>query len=283
MTARSIGSVSISFGLVAIPAKLYTAHAKREVSFNRLDRETGSRVKQQTLSEATGRVLKHEDLVSGFEYTPDQFVTFTADELKAIEAKADPSQITVVEVAPRATLDTVHIVKSVLLDADKGGDRAMQLFASRLAKRGAVAIGQRGGRTRDELVVLAPGGERAALVMHECLYADEVRSLDKGEAAPLSLTKAERDLADQLLEELSVEAFDPSRFTDNGAARIAAAVEEKKAGGQIVVPPPVTTTIPLDLVSQLKASVRSAPKRTRRAPASARAGAPSGQRARAAG
>jgi DNA end-binding protein Ku len=280
MTARSIGSVTISFGLVAIPAKLYTAHAPKKVSFNRLDRETGSRVKQQMISEATGRVLKGEDLVDGYEYTPDQFVTFAAEELKALEAKADPSRITVVEVAPRATLDTVHILKSVLLDADKGGDRAMQLFASRLAKRGAVAIGQRGGRTRDELVVLAPGGERAALVLHECLYADEVRSLEKGDA-PISLTKAERDLADQLLEELAVEAFDASRFTDNGATRIAAAVEEKKAGGQIVVPPPVTTTIPLDLVSQLKASVRGAPRKTRRAPASQ--AAPSGQRARAAG
>lgn len=279
-TARSIGSLVITLGLVTIPAKLYTAHDKREVSFNRLVRATGARVKQQQISEADGAVLKPEEIVSGYEYTPGQFVTFTAEELKALELEGDPGRLKIGEVVPRTSIDARHITKTTLLGPDKGAERAYHLIASTLWRRGEVGIGQVGGRTRDELVVLAPiAGPVLSLAMHTCLYADEVRALEGVPTADLS--DDERVLADRLIAGLERPTFDPTRFTDRGAERVLAAVERKRAGGQIVVPPPRSAAgAPVDLLEQLRASVPPGPKKaSRRAPASQ---VQSGRRTRAA-
>lgn len=269
MASRSIGSVTILFGLVAIPAKLHTAHAKKEVSFNRLVRGSGARVKQLIVSAADGEHLKSDDIVSGFEYTPDQFVTFTPEELKALELEGDPGRVRIAEVVPRATLDPSHIVKTVNLSPDKGADRPYHLLATQLAARGAVAVGQRGGRTRDDLVVIAPIVTTlgVALRMHECLYADEVRGVDELQTSGVAISDVERKLADRLLDGLERPNFDAGRFADGGSARLKAAVDTKVDGRQIVIPPPQEAQGPIDLLEQLRASVPG-PKKARRAPAS---------------
>lgn len=259
MAARSIGSVTITIGLVTIPAKLFTATAKREVAFNRLERATGGRVKQPTVSSVDGRVLKHEDLVAGFEYTPDKFVTFEPDELKALELEGDPDRVRIVGLVPAATVDATHVTKSVFLGPNKGGERAYHLLASLLAHRGLVAIGQRGGRTRDELVVLAPHLSTEGLVMHECLYLDEVRTGTLTEVVPpgTPLSPEELELAGKLFDTLTRPSFRLAinAIADGGAARVKAAVDRKVAGQQIVVPPPREDAGPHVLIEQLRASV----------------------------
>jgi DNA end-binding protein Ku len=268
--ARALGSVTLSIGLVSIPAKLYTAQAKKEVSFNRLERATGSRVKQQMISASTGRVLEHGDLVSGFEFTPDQFVTFTAEELKALELESSPDVIRITEVVPTVTIDPTYVMKSVFLGPDKGADRAFALIASRLQARRASAVGQRGGRTRDELVVLSPAG--TGLVLHECFYADEVRGATLVEVSPpmsIALSDRELELADKLLDRHRRPSFVAGRFVDGGAKRLEAAVEKKKAGHEIVIPPPRADEAPMGLLEQLQASVARPVRKARTtAPAS---------------
>lgn len=288
MAARSIGSVTLVIGLVAIPAKLYTATSQRELAFNRLDRATGSRVKQQLVSAADGRLLEHADLISGFEYTPDKFVTFTAEELQALAAEADPDVVRIKRIVPAATVDPTHIVKSIFLGPNKGANRSYHLLASLLAHRGQVAIAQRGTRTRDDIFIVAPHRSGEGLVMHECLYEDEVRLatiVDPQVVPPgVVLAPEELELGNRLLD-----SFERSDFrnaladlVDTGDTRVKAAVDRKVAGHEIVVPPPRKDAgLPIDLLEQLRASVPvRGPKKTR-APAAPASQAQSRRRARA--
>ena len=173
--ARSIGSVTLRFNVVAIPAKIFTAQSEKKVSFNRIVKATGARVKQQLLEEASGRPVSWEDLVPGYEYELGKFVTFTKEELKSIEAEANPDEIRIREVVPLSSVDSRHLGKAQYLGPDKGGDYSFALVNLMLASRGLAAVGQRGGQTRDELIIIR--AQEHGLVMHEGLYADEVRSL----------------------------------------------------------------------------------------------------------
>lgn len=284
MTPRSIGTVTITLGLVAIPTKLYTATSKREVAFNRLERATGARVKQPTVSSVSGAPLEGEDVVSGFEYTPEKYVTFSADELKALELEADPDRIRIVGVVPAATVDPTHVIKSVFLGPNKGASRAYALLEALLSGRGQVAIGQWGGRSRDALVLVSPHASGHGLVLHECLYPDEVRASVLAEAVPADATISpdEMDLGVQLLDGLTRPSFlaAAAALTDGGAARVQAAVARKVAGHEVVVPVTRQADAPIDLLEQLRASVpppRSPKRASRRAPASE---VQSGRRAR---
>jgi len=262
MAARSIGSVTLVLGLVTIPLKLFTATSPKEVKFNRLDRASGARVKQKLFSEADGRELEHADLISGYEYTPDQFVAFDAEELKALEAEGEPERVRITEIVTAVTFEATNVAKTIILGPDKGANRAYHLVASLLAHRGLVAVGQRGGGKRDDLIVIAPHGSGEGLVMHECFYADEVR-LETLREVPAGVTLAplELELAGQLLDSMAQEKFAPERFVDGGAARVLAAVEKKVAGHRIVLPPPRENVAPIDLLAQLRASVPVLPVR----------------------
>lgn len=256
MAARSIGSVTLIIGLVAIPLKLFTATSAKEVKFNRLDRASGARVKQKLVSEADGRELAYADLISGYEYTPDQFVTFDVEELTALDAEADPDHVRITEVVPAVTFEATNVAKTIFLGPDKGANRAYHLVASLLANRGLVAVGQRGSGKRDDLIVIAPHGSGEGLVMHECFYADEVR-LETLREVPdgVALAPIELELAGRLFDSLMQQRFAPERFVDGGAARVQASVEKKIAGHRIVLPPPRKNGDPIDLLAQLRASV----------------------------
>ena len=286
--ARSIGSVTLSVGQVSIPSKLYSAHEKRQISFHRLERKTGARVKMPTVSSVDGRPLAADEMISGYEYTPGQYVVFEADELRAMEAEAEPDRVRIVGVVPADTVDSTHVTRSVFVGPDKGGERAYHLLASMLAHRAEVAVGQWGGRTRDELVILAPHTSGEGLVLHECLYSDEVRLGTLQEAVPpgVVLSPLELELAGKLLDVLARPTFRGAIETlaDGGAARVKGAVDRKVEGKEIVVPPPREDTGPLDLVEQLRASVpATATKGPKKARAAAPASAPATRSRRKAG
>lgn len=270
MAARSIGSVTLLIGLVAIPAKLFTAVSTKEVKFNRLHKPPcGSRIQQRTICAAEDKTLESEDVVLGYEYTPDKFVTFSPEELKALELAADPGRIRVVEVVPLATIDPKYLSRTVYLGPDKGAARAYRLIASQLEARASVAVGQLGTRTRDDLVIVRP--HEGGLVLHECYYADEVRSFAETEAvsgAPFAASRVERQLAGQLLDGLARPAFDAERFTNGGAERVRLAVARKVEGKEIVVPMPRASAETLDLEESLRASVAELGPGTKKAPAS---------------
>jgi DNA end-binding protein Ku len=256
MPARSIGSGTISFGLVSIPFKLFTATSAKAVSFNMLHKTCGSRLKQQLLCPVDNVVVERSDTVRGFEYQRDQYVRFTEEELKALEA-ARTGALELQEIVPADSVDFLYIEKTYFLGPDKGGDRAYRLLSEALEKNGQVAVGRFSQRGKDNLVLVRP--YKKGLILHECYYADEVRSFDEVETgATFDFKPLELELANKLVEQLKRDRFDAARFRDEWADKVMAAVEKKVAGEEIVETPEAPKAQIIDLLEALKRSVAAA-------------------------
>jgi DNA end-binding protein Ku len=253
MAARSIGSGTISFGLVSIPIRLYTATSAKSVSFNMLHKTCGSRLKQQLLCAAEGVPVERTDVIKGFEYARDQYVKFTDEELKSMEA-ARTDQLELVEFVPADTVDFIFIEKTYYLGPDKGGDRAYRLLSESLERAKRLAVGRFAQRGKDNLVLVRP--YKKGLILHECYYADEVRSFDDVETGgAFEFKEIELDLANKLIEQLDQPKFEPERFRDTWADKVKEAVEKKIAGEEVIAPPEAPKAQIIDLLEALKRSV----------------------------
>lgn len=253
MAARSIGSGTISFGLVSIPIRLYTATSAKSVSFNMLHKSCGSRLKQQLLCASEGVPVERTDVIKGFEYARDQYVKFTDEELKAMEA-ARTDQLELLEFVPASTVDFMYIERTYYLGPDKGGDRAYRLLSESLERAKRLAVGRFAQRGKDNLVLVRP--YKKGLILHECYYADEVRSFDDVETGgAFEFKDIELELANKLIEQLDQPKFEPERFRDTWADKVREAVEKKIAGEEVIAPPEAPKAQIIDLLEALKRSV----------------------------
>jgi DNA end-binding protein Ku len=253
MAARSIGSGTISFGLVSIPIRLYTATSAKSVSFNMLHKTCGSRLKQQLLCAAEGVPVERTDVIKGFEYARDQYVKFTDEELKSMEA-ARTDQLELLEFVPADTVDFIYIEKTYYLGPDKGGDRAYRLLSESLERAKRLAVGRFAQRGKDNLVLVRP--YKKGLILHECYYSDEVRSFDDVETGgAYEFKEIELDLANKLIQQLDQPKFEPERFRDTWVDKVKEAVEKKIAGEEVVAPPEAPKAQIIDLLEALKRSV----------------------------
>ncbi len=254
MAARATSSGTISFGLVTIPIKIFTATKPKSVRFSMLNGADKSRVKQQYVSSSTGEVVARDAMVKGYEYSRGQFVVITDDELKALEKKSDRT-IEIEEFVPIAQVDPIFYEKSNLLGPDKGGHKPYQLLAAAMLEAGRVAIGRFSTRGREQLVLLRPvdGG----LVMHGLYYADEVRSFEDIELqGDVEFKDGEVDLAHQLIDRLASDDFKPEKFEDDYRRSVLEAIDRKVAGEEIVAPPGEEKHEQIiDLVAALKESL----------------------------
>jgi DNA end-binding protein Ku len=255
MAARALASVTVSFGMVSIPVKLYTAtQAQAGVSFNLLHAGCGSRLKQQYLCAREGVVVERSDMVKGYEFSKDQYVTFTPEELKELEEKGTQT-IEISEFVPAESIDPIYYDKAYFLGPDKGGAKPYALLAESMRQTGQTAVGRYAARGKQYIVQLraVPGG----LVMQQLLYAPEVRSLaDVGiEEAPVR--DNELALAKQLIAQISSKQFDPGAYEDDVKKRIEAAVQKKVEGEEIAISPsaPETGAQVIDLMEALRASL----------------------------
>src|SRR5215469_13654438 len=254
MAARSIGTATISFGLVSVPVNLYSsAESKTGVSFNMLHKKCGTRLKQQYICPKDTEVVGRDDTIKGYEFAKDQYVTITPEDLKALEEKARGT-VDVVEFVPLAQVDREYLEKVYYLGPDKGGDRAYRLLAEALKDTGRAALGQYAARGQQHLVLLRP--RDGVLVMEQLHYADEVRSpsevpLGTGEVKPTELA-----LAKQLIEQSASETFEPEKYHDTVRDRVLEAIQGKIDGQDITadVTPAGGGKI-LDLMDALKASL----------------------------
>ncbi len=288
MAARATSSGTISFGLVSIPVKVYTATRSKSVHFHMLHAKDKSRLKQQYVCAADGEVVDRSETVRGYEYARDQYVVLTEEELKALETKSDKS-IEIEEFIPIEKVDPLYFEKSQLLGPDKGGQKAYRLLNEAMTLMGRVAIGRHATRGRHQLVLIRPVSR--GLMLHGLFYADEVRSFDDVEFGDdVALKAGEVELANQLIEQLASPRFEPTRYEDDYRRAVLEAVERKVAGQEIVAPPAAEEreTI-IDLVAALKQSLAekrgargAAPAAGReRKPAKAK-GKPSGARKKSA-
>ena len=251
--ARAISSGTLSFGLVSIPFKIYTAASAEGVKFHQLHKKCGNRIKYQVYCPTDDEVVDRASLVKGYEYAKGQFVLFEPEELKALEEEKTHN-LEIIEFVPLDTVDFVYVEKSYFLGPDKGGHKAYRLLSEAMQETGRVALGNHITRGKSHLVVLRPYHD--GLMLHQLFYENEVRrfeDIDRGDE--VSFKSAEVEMARQLIEQLSEERFDPSKFRDEFSARVLEAVEEKIAGKEITTSPEAPPAKVIDLFEALKASV----------------------------
>jgi len=254
MAARPISSATISFGLVSIPVQLYSSSDNsQKVRFNFLA-PSGSRVKQQYVDATSGELVERSELVKGYEFAKGQYVTFTADELKALDAEATGA-IEIVEFVPVDQVDRAYIDRTYYLGPDKGGSKAYALLGKAMEKTGWAALAKYAARGKQYLVLVRPVGNH--LVMEQLNYAHEVRSLDEVPAGDEKVQDTELKLAVQLIEQIAADEFDPSKYDDEVGDRMLAAIEKKVQDGSEITAPPEeeATTQVIDLMEALRASV----------------------------
>jgi len=253
MTARAIGSGTISFGLVSIPFKVYTAASSHNLSFNLLHKKCTSRMKQQYRCPVDDEIVERTEMVKGFEFAKDQYVTFSEEELKKLEsAKVDSLEIT--EFVPEATVDPIHVEKNFYIGPDKGGDKAFQLLAQAMKRTKKVAVGRYWTRGRQQVVLIRP--HHNGLVMQYIYYANEVRSYDEvGVGGATAFKDIELDMADKLIAQLSTAEFKADRYRDEYQDRVRSAVDQKVAGLEVSFVEEAPKAIITDLFEALKRSL----------------------------
>ena len=254
MAARSIASLTISFGLVSIPVKLYSAtEASRAISFNLLHKSCGSRLKQQYVCVKEEVPVPREDMVKGYEFAKDQYVIFTPEELKALE-ETGTHAADITEFVPIESIDPVYFDKAYYLAPDKGGAKPYALLARALRESNRCAIGRWAARGKQYIVMIRPVED--GLIMQQLLYAAEVRSIKDIEIPKTDVKDAELKLAQQLIEQQASEEFDPGAYTDDVRSRIEAAVEKKVEGQEITMTEaPEGGAQVIDLMEALRASL----------------------------
>jgi DNA end-binding protein Ku len=254
MAARSIGSGTISFGLVSIPIKLYTAASSQNVHFNLLHKKCGGRMRQQYFCPLDNEIVERGEMVKGFEYSKDKYVQFTDEELKKLEAEKS-DRLDIVEFVPAESVDLVYIEKTYYLGPDKGGDRAYKLLGEAMGRTKRIAVGRFWTRGKEQLVLVRP--YKGGLCLHQVYYSDEVRSMDDVERpGAVTFKPIEEELADKLITELSVTEFKPEQFHDEYRDRVDAAVEQKASGQEITTAPEQPQAEIIDLFEALKRSLK---------------------------
>ncbi len=256
MPPHSIGSGTLSFGLVSIPVKMYTAASSMGLSFNLLHEKCGGRIKQQQICPACNEVLERTSLVRGYEFAKDQYVRFTEEELKQLETEASRS-IDIAEFVPLEQVDPIYFEKTYYLGPDKGGDKAYRLLTDAMMKTDRVALAKFVMRGKENLVLIRASQD--GLMLHTMYFTDEVRDfgeVDKG--ADAKIKPGELDLALRLIDELSSKEFKPEQYKDEYRDRLLEVVESKVEGKEITsIAPQEQRTQVIDLMDALKQSLES--------------------------
>ena len=264
MAARSIASLSLSFGLVSIPVKLYSAtESSATVRFNMLDKD-GSRLKQQYVSEKDQHIVERAEMVKGYEFEKDRFVIFQPEELKALQ-ESPSHTIDIVAFIPDKAIDPIFYDKAYFLAPDKRGAKPYNLLMEAMRQSGRVALAKWAWKAKQYVVQVRPAED--GLVLQQLLYADEVRSMKDLDIEKATISEAELQLALQLIQQIAEDTYDPGRFEDKEKQRILAAIDEKIAGHQIVQPEeaqPAEGAQVIDLMDALRASLGKTPAAKRK-------------------
>lgn len=254
MSARVVGSATISFGLVSVPIKLYSsADSSSNIAFNWLNKNSGARLKQQYVDAQSGEKVDKADMIKGYEFSKGQYVTFTPEELKALDEKATNS-IDINEFIPLGKVDRIWLDKVYFLGPDKGGARAYHLLSEALSETGRAAIGQYATRGKQYLVLVRP--MNGILVMEQLHYATQLRQASEVPVEHVDLKDNELDLAKQLIEQSAADAFSPEAYHDTVADRVMESIQKKVEGEDITAEPTEEPQAKIiDLMEALKASL----------------------------
>ena len=279
---RSIWSGAISFGLVNVPVKLYSAVSRKTVRFHQLNRETGNRISQRRVDPVTEEEVAYEDIVKGYELTKDSYVVITPEELEAL----DPEKTRTIDIEDFVDLediDPIYYDHPYYLVPDTGATKAYGLLLNAMQESGKVAIAKVVLRSKEQLVAIRPQGD--LLCMETMIFADEVVAHDSIDDLPdakdLKASARELKMAQQLIDSLSTE-WEPEKYRDEYREKVLELIERKAAGEEIAVQPeaPQPTKVP-DLMAALEASLAAVKGSDGDEPKPKKAGAKSGAREKA--
>ncbi len=254
--ARAIWSGAISFGLVNVPIKLYSATSPKTVRFHQLSGKTGARIKQKRVDPSTGEEIPYEEIVKGYELTPDRYVMIEPEELEALDPKATKT-IDIVEFVDLEEIDPIYYDHTYYLAPTAGGAKAYRLLLEAMQEASKVGIGKVVLRSKQQLCALRPGD--GVLMLTTMLWGDEVLSPERVDeldaVADAEASSQELKMAQQLIESLSSD-FDPAEFRDEYRDRVLDLIERKAAGEEIAVQPQAEEPAAApDLMAALEASL----------------------------
>lgn len=266
--ARAINSATIAFGLVSIPCKVYsTSESTEEIKFNLLTK-AGNRVEQVYRDKVTQELVPREELLKGYEHAKDAFVTFTQDEIDALDAVAT-NRIELEVYVPAEEVDGLYLEKHYYLGPDKGADRGYALLAAALNDTGLVGIGRWSSRGNEHVVAIRPYQD--GLMIHQLRYERAIKAWDAvPERQHVEVTAAELGIAKQIIRAHAAPELDMSKYTDRVHDRIKELVETKAASGVAITvgaqPDQAAPSNVIDIMDQLRASLDAAPKKAPNAP-----------------
>lgn len=258
--ARPIWNGAISFGLVSIPVKLFSATVDRSVRFHQIDSRSGSRVRQKRVSEADGTEVPYEEIVKGYELGSGRYVTISDDEMAALDPKASRT-IDLIEFVDLESIDPIYYDSAYILGPDPATAKPYALLLNAMAEAGKVGIASFVMRGKERLCALRADDDK--LVLSTMRYADEIRAASEIEqldaVREVELNDKEVAMAGQLIASLDAE-FDPSRFHDHYREKVLELVERKRAGDHSVleVAEAEDDHKVIDLMAALEASVADA-------------------------
>ena len=254
---RAIWSGAISFGLVNVPVKLYSAVSKKTVRFHQLHDETGVRISQKRVDSSTGEEVAYDNIVKGYEITPEQYVIVEPGELEAIEPRKTKT-IDISDFVLLEQIDPIYFDHPYYLAPAQGGTKAYELLRQAMEGAGKVAIGKVVIRSKESLVAIRANGP--VLTMETMLFADEVvdpTSLDEIPVEDGKATKQELAMAQQLIDSLSGD-FEPEKYQDEYRERVLDLIERKAQGEEIAVQPaPEEPAKVPDLMAALEESIKA--------------------------
>lgn len=259
---RALQSASLSFGLVTIPVKLYTAATSKSVSFHLLHKKDRSRIHEQTVCIAEDKPVPRDELVKGYEVRRGNYVEITDDDLSALEAEVN-RQVEIREFVPISMVDPVYFKKTYFLEPDTGSNKPYGLLAQAMGRERKAAIAQFVQRGKEELVMVRPI-DQGRLMLHVLYYHDEVRTFE----APTKNTASakEVELAVQLIQTLSNKTWQSAKYRDTYRERVLALIKKKQAGERILVPSVAASKGKVvDLMTALKQSLANHPRKQEKA------------------
>lgn len=251
---RPTATATISFGMVSIPVKLFSAtESKASISFNMLHEKCKGRVKQQYICERdNNEVVPRTEMVKGYEFAKDQYVVFTAEEIKKMEEEKT-GLVDIAEFVDIGLVDPVYYEGASYLAPEKGGEKAYRLLCDAMKKTGRVALARWAARGKQYLVLLRP--LKNVIVLQQLRYPDEVRPLDEVPAGVAESKENELKLAVQLIDQITSPAFDPSQYEDEVRKRMQTAIDRKIQGQEISSAPEQPRAQIVDIMEALKASL----------------------------
>jgi DNA end-binding protein Ku len=256
---RPIWSGAISFGLVNVPVKLYSATSPKDVRFHQIDARTNARVRQKRVSAATGEEVPYEQIVKGYELRPDTYVTITPEELEALEPKATKT-IDIEDFVDLDQIDPIFYERPYYLAPDKGGAKAYALLRAAMQETNKVGIARVVLRTKQYLAAIRPKDD--VLVLETMLFPDEVNPTEDLEVPgdEVEVSSREEKMARQLIDSLTTD-FEPEKYHDEYREKVLALIEQKASGQEIVVEEaPEEPSKVVDLMAALEASLAAVKK-----------------------